>query len=508
MNTEKASDALLRPLKLLVVEDNETDFDLMLYRLKALPGELQALRVEDRPGLRQALDSQTWDLVISDHRLPGFSSDEALDMVRAQDPDLPFLIVSGAIGEDIAVEAMRSGADDYLMKDNLRRLVPAIERSLRAADEKKAKRRALAEQRVSEERLAAIAGNIPGIIVQLRHETASGELSTPMVSEAALHVFGIPNGRFQGEAGLLLDQFLAADAAQLREMLFEDGASEDAIHWEGRLRQADGKTPRWMMLNARRNSRSTAQTSIWDGVLLDISRQKQAEADLEASRDEVRHVTEVFERRRENERGAIAREIHDDIGGTLTKLKADIAWIRKRYGEEAQTAERLTDMLELIDHTVAASQRIARDLRPGILDYGLIPALEWQIADFSKRTELQAVLTCNVEDIDLEPQVSTAVFRVLQESLTNVLKYAQASKVCVELFADDDNITLEIQDDGVGIDPTDLQKKTSFGVRGMRERAQSLGGWLDINSSPGKGTTLMLSIPRTGAAGTSGTHDE
>ncbi len=491
----------MRPLKLLVVEDNETDFDLLIYRLKDLPGTVQAHRVEDRPGLRDALDSQTWDLVISDHRLPGFSSDEALDIVRAQDPDLPFLIVSGAIGEDIAVEAMRSGADDYLMKDNLRRLVPAIERSLRAADEKKAKRRALAEQRVSEERLAAIASNIPGVIVQIRHESDSGDLSTPIVSEAALHVFGIASSRFQEAPGLLLEQFLAADAAQLREHLFEDGASADSIHWEGRLRQADGKVPRWMMLNARRNSRSSRQTTIWDGVLLDISRQKSAEAELEASRDEVRHVTEVFERRREDERGAIAREIHDDIGGTLTKLKADIAWIRKRHGEEPQMAERLVDMLDLIDHTVAASQRIARDLRPGILDYGLIPALEWQIADFQKRTELDAVLTCNVEDVELPPQVSTAVFRVLQESLTNVLKYAQASKVCVELFADDENITLEVQDDGVGIDPTDLQKKTSFGVRGMKERAQSLGGWLDINSGRGKGTTLMLSIPRSGGAG-------
>lgn len=488
--------ALNRPLRLLVVEDNPSDYDLLLYRLKGLPAPVEAERVDTAATLADALTRQSWDMVISDHRLPGFSSEEALTQVRSCDPDLPFLIVSGAIGEDIAVEAMRSGADDYLMKDNLRRLIPAVERSLRAAGEKKAKRRAVAQQRASEERLAAIASNIPGILIQLRLNTATDELSTPMVSDAALHVFGIDAARLAHEPDLLFDQFLPTDTVVLREQLFEASNSEDALHWEGRLRITDAGRPRWMMLNARRSGKSDTSAVLWDGVLLDISRQKHAESELQASRDELRRVTEVFERRRESERGAIAREIHDDIGGTLTKLKADIAWIRKRYGEDAQTAERLEDMVELVDHTVAASQRIARDLRPGILDYGLVPALEWQIADFSKRTELSATFTCNVDEVQLDTQVSTAAFRVLQESLTNILKYAQASKVCVELFVDEENITLEVQDNGVGISPKDLQKRTSFGVRGMKERAQSLGGWLDINSSPGKGTTLMLSIPR------------
>lgn len=496
MSSASSSFTLTRPLRLLVVEDSETDYDLLMYRLKALPGSLEAVRVDDAKGLQEALQNHPWDLVISDHRLPGFSSEAALDMVRSQDPDLPFLIVSGAIGEDIAVEAMRSGADDYLMKDNLRRLVPAIERSLRSADEKKAKRRALAEQRASEERLATISANLPGVLVQLQYNRQTGDVATPLVSEAALRVFGLSSQHLQSEPGRLLAQFLDSDAADLLAQLADIEQSDESIHWEGRLRVTDGSTPRWMVLNARRNSSSATEVTVWDGVLLDISRQKLAEAELQASRDEVRRITEAFERRREAERGAIAREIHDDIGGTLTKLKADIAWIRRRHGDAPQMAERLTDMVDLVDHTVAASQRIARDLRPGILDYGLVPALEWQIADFRKRTELEATLTCNVDEIQLPPEVSTAMFRVLQESLTNILKYAQATKVCVELFADDENITLEIQDNGIGIDPTDLQKSTSFGVRGMKERAQTLGGWLDINSGRGQGTTLMLSIPR------------
>jgi len=490
-----------KSLRILVVEDSESDFELLQYRLRALPQPVEAMRVEEEKGLAIALSQAPWDLVISDHRLPGFSSEEALDQVRTKDPDIPFLIVSGAIGEDIAVEAMRSGADDYLMKDNLKRLIPAIERSLRGANEKKAKRRALQEQRASEDKLRNIATNIPGLIVQIQLDRQTQLCSVPVVSEGALHEFGLPAEAFRNNPDLLFEQFISADSALLKTLLFEaaDAPAESAdaaIEWEGRLNITDGDHPRWMTLMAKRSNLSTSKQILWDGVMLDISSQKRAEAQRQESQEELRRVTEEFEQRRENERGAIAREIHDDIGGTLTKLKADIAWIKRKYGQEPDMNERLLDMLELIDHTVLSSQRIARDLRPGILDYGLVPALEWQITDFQKRTEKETTFTCNVDELEVDGKISTAVFRVLQESLTNVLKYAQATKVCVELFVDEENITLEVQDDGIGIDPTDLKKKSSFGVRGMNERAQSLGGWLDINSKKGQGTTLMLCIPR------------
>ncbi|MCE2680001.1 MAG: response regulator [Burkholderiales bacterium] len=490
-----------KPLRILVVEDSESDFELLQYRLRTLPQPVEAMRVEEEKGLAIALSQAPWDLVISDHRLPGFSSEEALDQVRAKDPDIPFLIVSGAIGEDIAVEAMRSGADDYLMKDNLKRLIPAIERSLRGANEKKAKRRALQEQRTSEDKLRNIATNIPGLIVQISFDPQTQTSGVPVVSEGVLHDFGLPAEAFSANPELLFDQFLSADSAHLKTLLYEAASAPansegSAVEWEGRLKTADGNHPRWMALMARRSNQTTQRHVLWDGVMLNISSQKRAEAERQESQDELRRVTEEFEQRREHERGSIAREIHDDIGGTLTKLKADIAWIKRKYGAETDMNERLLDMLELIDHTVLASQRIARDLRPGILDYGLVPALEWQMADFKKRTEKETTFTCNVEELELDGKISTAVFRVLQESLTNVLKYAQASKVCVELFVDEENITLEVQDDGIGIDPTDLKKKSSFGVRGMNERAQSLGGWLDINGTRGKGTTLMLCIPR------------
>ena len=191
---------------------------------------------------------------------------------------------------------------------------------------------------------------------------------------------------------------------------------------------------------------------------------------------ELRLVTTELEKRREQERGAIAREIHDDMGGSLTKLKADVAWLNKNLTADSAIQEKLDDMLELIEHLLASSQRIAKDLRPGILDYGLIPALEWQMNDFQKRTQIEGTFQCNVEELDLDSEQSTALFRILQEALTNIVKHAQATRVDVELFVTESELTLEIRDNGRGIENTDKLKETSFGLRGMQERVAAFEG--------------------------------
>jgi two-component system, NarL family, sensor histidine kinase UhpB len=162
-----ASAAPRRAIALLVVEDSDDDYLLLLARLKSGGLTVTARRVETASALQEALAGARWSAVVSDHRLPRFSSIEALAMVRAHDPDMPFLIVSGAIGEEAAVEAMRAGADDYLMKDKLSRLVPALERALDTASVRRAQRdgeRALAE---SEERFRALSANLPGMVFQL-----------------------------------------------------------------------------------------------------------------------------------------------------------------------------------------------------------------------------------------------------------------------------------------------------------------------------------------------------
>lgn len=335
------------------MEDAATDYQLLLRLLRVAGFEALSTRVETEAEMRAALANETWDAVISDHNLPEFSSTGALQVLKDSKLDIPFIIVSGQIGEDIAVEAMIAGADDYVLKSHLPRLVPALKRSLAAA----AARR--------EERLA---------------------------------------------------------------------------------------------------------------------------------RERLRLLSSHLERVKETERKAIAREIHDDIGGLITGLAFDLSWLKK-HATGDKVKQRMDDMQKVLDQARSSVERVLRELRPPMLELGIVATLEWQAQEFTRRYGIPCHCTSNRDSLELPEEAAAALFRVCQESLTNIARHAQARQVKIELFAESDSVTLEIADDGVGLAAGHQSKPGSFGLLGMRERAASLGGWLEVNSAPGRGTSIMLSLP-------------
>ncbi|RZI86111.1 MAG: response regulator [Rubrivivax sp.] len=316
------------------------------------------LRVESEAGLTEALE-QEWDLILSDYNLPGYSGLAALDKVRALGKLVPFILVSGEIGEDIAVQAMRNGANDYLLKSNLARLAPAA--------------------------LLAIEANRTRIAKQY------------------------------------------ADLA------------------------------------------------------------------LSRSRQQIRELAQHLQTTIEQERAAIAREIHDDVGGALTAVKFDLAWIA-RHAEAPVIAERALQAMEAVNMAHEASQRIMHNLRPAILEQGLVAALQWMSERFAKRTGIATEFRTSHERMELSAGVPLVAYRFAQESLTNVSKHAQATHVSVDLAQAGGVLSLEVSDNGRGVSPDDLAKAKSFGIRGLHERAETVGGWVDI-SSGANGTTLILSVP-------------
>lgn len=209
------------------------------------------------------------------------------------------------------------------------------------------------------------------------------------------------------------------------------------------------------------------------------------------------HLADEIERVREEERTATARDIHDDIGGALAALKLRYAKLVRdlRDGDDETLRVGMLELGTLIDAAVSATQGVMRALRPSALQLGLVAALESATSDFSLRTGVRCRFTTNHDGAELPAAQSTAIYRVCQEALTNVAKHARATLVEVELFRDRSKVTLEITDNGVGLDTADLAKRDSFGVRGMRERAESFGGWVDLSGRPGGGTTVMLQIP-------------
>jgi signal transduction histidine kinase len=259
------------------------------------------------------------------------------------------------------------------------------------------------------------------------------------------------------------------------------------LAWEGTV--GGGGSQRWVSVSASPRTAGDG-VRLWDGIMVDITALKHAEARL-------RELTAGWEARVEEERAAIARELHDDVGGTLAALKVDIDWLRRHAGERSDIQGKTADMEELVDSLIAASQRLALTLRPGLLDLGIVAAIEAKAAEFAGRLGIPCRFHANVEELDLATDQSNALFRVFQEALTNVTKHAGASRVDVELFATAQEVTLEIRDDGRGVAPADLAKAGSFGVRGMHERLGRLGGWAEVTGQPGKGTTVMVGLPRS-----------
>ncbi len=229
----------------------------------------------------------------------------------------------------------------------------------------------------------------------------------------------------------------------------------------------------------------------------DITDQVIAKRQLKETYDDVRRLNAHLQTIREEERMFMAREIHDELGQQLTALKMDTYWLSRKIAvEENAQHEKLKQMVELIDGTVKTIRRISSDLRPGVLDdLGLVAAIEWQSNEFEKRTGIKIHFSSSRTELELDNKKATGVFRIYQETLTNVMRHAQATSLTTSLFKNEEFLFLTVRDNGKGFDTQDKTNKKTLGLMGMSERAIMFGGSLTIESSPGKGTLVSLKMP-------------
>ena len=178
----------------------------------------------------------------------------------------------------------------------------------------------------------------------------------------------------------------------------------------------------------------------------------------------------------------------------MTAVKFDLAWMQ-RNSPEGALREHAQNALQMLEHALGASQRIMQNLRPPVLDQGLLAAIQWQAQDFERRTSIPARLHVHCQQADFAPALQVVVYRTAQEALTNISKYAQASQVTLELSDHEGFLTLEVTDNGVGMSVQDRAKPQSFGLKGLNERARTVQGWLDVSSQPGRGSSIILTIP-------------
>lgn len=238
-----------------------------------------------------------------------------------------------------------------------------------------------------------------------------------------------------------------------------------------------------------------------DGLSLffrDITEKRKAEEAISRSSEELRQLASHLQNIREEERATMAREIHDELGQQLTGLKMDLAWINRKWNKPADDplTLKITGALSLLDNTIKIVRRIATDLRPSILDdLGLIAAIEWQSQEFQQRSGIAVAFQSSVSEFHFEPASAIGLFRICQESLTNVARHSEAKNVWIELNCTGEDLILSIRDDGNGMGVRVAGEKKTLGLLGMKERAIMMGGRLAINSRPGKGLTLEVAIP-------------
>ena len=232
-------------------------------------------------------------------------------------------------------------------------------------------------------------------------------------------------------------------------------------------------------------------------IARDITERKQAEEKLKRTSKLLRELATHLQSVREEERTMIAQEIHDELGQVLTALKIHIALLANKLNTNQEPLKKkINSLSDMIDASVESVQKISSKLRPGILDeLGLIAAIEWQSGEFEKLTNIKCSLILPREEIKLEKNKSTAIFRILQEALTNIARHSQATQAVVSLLPHQSDISLEILDNGIGITQEQIRDFKSLGIHGMEERAMVFGGHVYIEGIAGKGTTVKVEIP-------------
>jgi PAS domain S-box-containing protein len=345
------------------------------------------------------------------------------------------------------------------------------------------------ELRRSEDRLRLIIDTIPTMAWSLRPD---GKVD-------------FVNQRWREYTGISLEDELDAPTramhpeetpAVMEQWLATMAAGEPFEH-EMRLRRADGEY-RWFLVRTVPLRDEFRNIIKWFGTSTEIEDRKRAEKILFRSFEQLRALTARLQSVREEERARMAREIHDELGQALTAIKIDLASLVSELPAEQTQALRKQSIMKLIDETIQTVRRISTELRPGILDdLGLVAAVEWAAEEFQARTGTKCQISLPRADLALDPERATALFRIFQETLTNVARHAHATEVNVRLAYDRCDVSLEVRDNGKGISEEQLTAANSLGLLGMLERALLLGGELTISGVPGKGTTVRVRIPQT-----------
>ncbi|MDD8018162.1 MAG: PAS domain S-box protein [Bacteroidota bacterium] len=470
--------------RILLIEDKQHDIDLFKREVQKFGIQFTLNSISSFVVIPDALHDYRPDIIVCDYVLSNLQPVDAVTVLKNLADDIPFIIYSSVLDEAIVVQCMKAGASDYIFKEHSGRLGPAIHNILE-------KRRVREELKQSQERFNTLAKvSTVGIFLA----TADGRYL--YVNERWSSITGLSPDAAIG------DGFLQAVHSHDRKRITTEWnrcvRDQAPFRSEYRIQRPSDSSELWVLGEALPEFIKGGQVAGFVGTITDITYLMNSEIEIDSSRKQLRALTVRLQSVREEERKFISREIHDDLGQALTGLRMDLVWLTNKVSNgDDSVNQRLKSMMQLTDTTIYKVRKIATDLRPGILDdIGLAAAIEWHARDVGERAEIIFSFELN-EEIQLNEQTATAFFRIFQESLTNVIRHAEASHVHVTLKKEGNTVVMSIEDDGRGIALNELSDPRSVGILGMRERAAVFGGEVSVIGVPNKGTTVRARIPLT-----------
>jgi two-component system, NarL family, sensor histidine kinase UhpB len=466
-------------LRILDLEDDPLDTELIQANLAEGGISCQITRVETREDFVAALKSGDFELILSDYSLPSFDGLYALKLAKEIRPEVPFILVSGAIGEERAIEALKSGATDYVLKQRLERLVPAVRRAVREAEERTERRRAEEALRRSEERYRALVEQIPAVTYVQQTVESNNPKAVTYMSPQYETMLGYP-----ADSEVIDEEhWLRTLHPEDRERVLAEEARTDEtgepFKVAYRVIAADGRVV-WLRDEATLVRDEEGQPLYWLGVQYDITEQKRAE--------------EALREVREAERRRMARDLHDGV-------LQDLSYTAAALGLTQINVEG-TGLEEELQRAIDALGRAAHGLRDAVDDLRLEEELVRPFPTLAESVIQRNRTLARGCEISLEVgmgfpsaplgETGAQLLRIIQEALTNARRHSGAKNVLVSLQRVGGDLVAEISDDGRGFE---RETASGVGLSSMRERASAIGATLEVESEVGQGTKVRLRVP-------------
>ncbi len=476
-------------LRILILEDSAADAELATDELEQAGISFVSEVVDRRDSFIKALEVFLPDIILSDYSLPSFDGLSALEIARVKSPDTPFIFVSGAMGEETAIEFLQKGATDYVLKNRLSRLGPAVSRALHEAEGKRERRRAEEELREASFYTRSL---IEASIDPLVTIDANGRIAD--VNRATESITGFSREQLIGSS--FSDYFTEPEKAQKAyEEVFSKGFVRD---YPLEIWHASGRTTP-VHYNASLVRNEAGDVKCVFAAARDITERVRAEKRILANNELLRQLTWELVMAEERERRNIAVDLHDNIGQTLaiTKMKLEFLLEQSaRCGLDGPLAE----IRDMIEQSIRQARSLMKDISPSVLyELGFAEAVEWLGEQISSQHGLRVVVKNDPGIRPMDKEVQILLFRAVRELLLNVVKHAGAKQASILLQKSRENVKITVQDDGVGFDVSGVdrasKKSGGFGLLSIRERISYIGGRFEIETKKGQGACFRLTVP-------------